>query len=771
MSEEERPEENTTPIVVNEEEAPRYTTPPEVAGGLKAVISSLQHTQKEMGIFSGMKTLLKMNQLEGLDCPGCAWPDPAHRSAAEFCENGAKAVVDEATSKRVEPHFFAEHTIGELRKKSGRWLNAQGRITTPMILKEGSQNYEPLSWEAAFELIADELASLESPDEAVFYTSGRTSNEAAFLYQLFVRIFGTNNLPDCSNLCHESSGVGLTETIGIGKGTVLLEDFSKADAIFIFGQNPGTNHPRMMTALQEAARAGTKIVAVNPLREPGLTRFKHPQEISGIIGKGTDLATLYLQVKPNGDVALLKGIMKEMLEQEAANPGKIFDQKFIEERTAGFEAFKEDLEKTDWEEILAHSGLTREEIRAAAAIEIESKATIACWAMGLTQHKNGVANVQEVVNFLLLRGQIGKPGAGACPVRGHSNVQGDRTMGIWERPSKEFLDRLEESFDFQAPRSHGYDVVHAIEAMEQKKVGVFVALGGNFLSAAPDTNYTARALQSCGLTVQISTKLNRSHLYGGRRALILPCLARTELDEGEKGPQFVSVENSMGIVHRSQGHLPPASRALMSEPAIIAALAAATFPRLKRQTPPVPWLRWARDYDQIRDAIAATIPGFEFFNRRVRKPGGFLLPNGPREGTFTTPSGKAHFSVHAIPHHSLKKGELMMMTIRSHDQFNTTVYTDNDRYRGIKSGRRVVLLHRDELETLGLKEGQKVDLKSTYSGETRVAPDFAVLPYNIPRGTAATYFPETNVLIPLEEKAHRSHTPASKSIIITLHPR
>jgi molybdopterin-dependent oxidoreductase alpha subunit len=755
-------------IASDADEDPQVGAPSKVAGGIPAVVSTMQHAARKMGVVRGAKTLLQVNQKGGFDCPGCAWPDPKDRSMVEFCENGAKAVADEATKRRVTPDFFAEHAISELQERSGRWLNAQGRLSHPVVRHEGSDHYESISWDDAFAMVAEELNTLDSPDEAVFYTSGRTSNEAAFLYQLFVREYGTNNLPDCSNMCHESSGVGLSEVIGVGKGTVLLEDFDEADAIFVIGQNPGTNHPRMLTALQSAARKGATIVSINPMRETGMVRFKHPQEVSGIIGKGTPLASLHLQVRINGDVALLKGIMKEMLEAEDERPGEVLDLAFIDEYTAGFEAFADDLRQESWEDIVKDSGVERDQIREAADIAIESDALIACWAMGLTQHENGVANIQEVVNFLLMRGQIGKPGAGACPVRGHSNVQGDRTMGIWDRPDAEFLDRLGERFDFDPPREHGLDTVHAIEAMHEGRAKVFVAMGGNFLSASPDTNHTAEALQNCDLTVQISTKLNRSHLLTGKRALILPCLGRTERDVQASGEQFVTVENSMGVVHQSRGKWPPASEHLLSEPAIVARMAQHTLADSKSGSSHGAWHHVLDGYDHIRDAIEDVIDGFDNYNERVRQPGGFVLPNSARERRFDTQNGKANFTVHPIPEHRLADGELLMMTIRSHDQFNTTVYSNDDRYRGIKGGRRVVMLNARDIEEMGLEEGQKVDLINEHGGRERVAPGFVVVPYDLPRRSAGTYFPEANVLVPVDSFAARSFTPASKSVVIRL---
>ena len=720
-----------------------------------------------MGLVRSVRTLAQVNQKDGFDCPGCAWPDPdGERTHTEFCENGAKAVAEEATTRRVTPEFFEQWSVAELSRKSDFWLGKQGRLTHPMVLRRASNHYEAISWEDAFAMIAAELNALDSPDQAVFYTSGRTSNEAAFLYQLFVRQFGTNNLPDCSNMCHESSGSALTETIGVGKGTVTLEDFELAEAIFIIGQNPGTNHPRMLTALQAAKRNGCRIVHINPLPETGMSRFKHPQHARDVLGRGTQLADLFLQVRINGDVALLKGIMKEMLEEEARRPGTVLDQQFIEEHTAGFDDFARALGEVSWDAITGQSGVARESLRDAARIMIESDRTICCWAMGLTQHKNAVANIQEIVNLLLLRGQIGKPGAGACPVRGHSNVQGDRTMGIWERPTAAFLDQLANAFDFDPPRHHGFDTVESIKAMHDGRAKIFFALGGNFLSATPDTEYTARALQRCRLTAHVSTKLNRAHLITGEQALILPCLGRTERDVQSSGEQFVSVENSMGVVHASRGTLAPASPVLRSETAIVAALARATLGARSL----IDWPSMAADYDRIREKIARVVPGFDDYNRRVRTPGGFYLPNLARERRFTTATGKANFTVHELPDRDLAPGQFLMMTIRSHDQFNTTIYGLDDRYRGVHNERRIVFLNAQDIEAHGLAAGQVVDLTSHFEGEQRTARRFIVVPYSIPRRCAATYFPETNVLVPIGSVADKSNTPASKSVVITIHP-
>ena len=749
---------------------PLGTRPPSsVAGGIPAIVQSMKFALGEAGVIRGTRLLARLNQVEGFDCPGCAWPDPDHhRSAFEFCENGAKAVAEEGTSARITSDFFARHSIKELSQESDHWLGKQGRLTQPMLLKAGATHYQPIGWDEVFALIGSELRALASPGEAIFYTSGRTSNEAAFLYQLFVREFGTNNLPDCSNMCHESSGNGLMETIGIGKGTVKLDDFEKAQVILIAGQNPGTNHPRMLTALQAAKRAGAKIIGVNPLREAGLIAFKHPQEALRLLGPGTQLSDLFLQIRINGDVALLQGLGKCVIEAGAV------DEAFVRDRTEGFLALAESLRNLNWADIEAGCGLTEAQIREAARLLIENERIIVCWAMGLTQHQNAVDNVREVVNLLLLRGAIGKPGAGVCPVRGHSNVQGDRTMGIYEKPSPAFLDALDKATGIVAPRAHGFDTVETLHALHAGKAKVFFAMGGNFLSATPDTEYTAAALRTARLTAQVSTKLNRSHLITGATALILPCLGRTEEDSGH----FVTTENSMGVVQMSRGRVPPASEHLLSEPDIVARLAEATLQGRAKVR-----YRWlAEDYDRIRDLIAQVIPGAEKYNERVRTPGGFYLPNGPRDGTFPTETGRAKFTVHPLPRQKLRKGELLMMTVRSHDQYNTTIYGLEDRYRGLKGDRRVVLVNADDLREQGLKDGQTVNISShftpqgTQSGspqgteEVRTVRRFTTVAYDIPRGCACTYFPETNALVPSRHVAHTSNTPASKSVVITLEP-
>ncbi len=739
--------------------------PPDAAAGLKAALVSARFA-RPIGAMRAVRTLRLLNQIGGFDCPGCAWPEPKdHRSAFEFCENGVKHVADEATRLRVDAGFFEAHSVASLAARGDEWLNAQGRLTEPMVLREGQDHYVPISWDDAFALLAEELRALPSPDDAVFYTSGRTSNEAAFLYQLFARMLGTNNLPDCSNMCHESSGTGLGEVIGIGKGTVRLEDFAVADAVFVVGQNPGTNHPRMLIALAEAAKRGCKIVAINPLPEPGLVRFSNPQDYAGLLSRGTPIATMLLQLRVGSDMALFRGIGKAMLEAEDAHGG-VLDRAFIAEYTDGFEAYAAAARAARWEDIEAETGLSRREVHEAAQVAMRSERTIFCWAMGLTQHKHSVATIQEVVDVALLRGNVGRPGAGLCPVRGHSNVQGDRTMGIGEKMPDAFLDRLGRAVGFEPPRPHGYDTVGAIEAMIAGKVRVFFAMGGNFLSATPDTDRVAEGLARCRLTVHVATKLNRSHVTPGKRALLLPCLGRTERDEQETGPQFVTVENSMGMVHTSEGRNEPASRELLSEPAIVARMAKAT---LGNGT--VDWEALATDYDRIRSLIAEVVEGAHDYNRRVREPGGFYLPNGARERVFKTKTGKARFTAHEVPRLELAPGQLLMMTIRSHDQFNTTVYTQDDRYRGISGSRRVVFMNEADVAELGFAPGEVVDLVSHFEGERRIAERFAIVPFSIPRRCVATYFPEANPLVPLGSYADKSRTPTSKSVVVTLRKR
>ncbi|MFH8785633.1 FdhF/YdeP family oxidoreductase [Streptomyces roseoverticillatus] len=743
------------------QDAPDVTAPQHAAAGLPAVAHSLRMAHQQMGARRTALTLLKVNQKDGFDCPGCAWPEPDKRHAAEFCENGAKAVAEEATLRRVTPDFFARHTVTDLAGRSGYWLGQQGRLTQPMYLAEGSDTYEPVSWERAFGIIAEDLAALSSPDEAVFYTSGRTSNEAAFLYQLFAREFGTNNLPDCSNMCHESSGSALSETIGIGKGSVLLEDLYKADLIIVAGQNPGTNHPRMLSALEKAKHGGTKIITVNPLPEAGLERFKNPQNARGLAGGGTALTDLFLQIRLGGDQALFRILNRLVLETEGA-----VDTGFIDEHTHGFDDFRRTALTADWDETLRATGLSRAEIEQALAMILASKRTIICWAMGLTQHKHAVPTIKEVVNLLLLRGDIGRPGAGVCPVRGHSNVQGDRTMGIFERPAPAFLDALEKEFGFTPPREHGLDVVRAIRALRDGHAKVFFAMGGNFVSATPDTEVTEAAVRRARLTVHVSTKLNRSHVVTGARALILPTLGRTERDRQAGGEQFVTVEDSMGMVHASRGGLKPASPHLLSEPAIVCRLAR----RVLGKNSTTPWEDFEQDYGTIRDRIARVIPGFEDFNTRVAHPGGFTLPHAPRdERRFPTTTGKANFTASPVEYPHAPEGRLLLQTLRSHDQYNTTIYGLDDRYRGIKNGRRVVLVNPDDAAELDLADGSYADLVSEWTdGTERRTAGFRVVHYPTARGCAAAYYPETNVLVPLDHTADTSNTPASKSLVVRI---
>ena len=755
-----------------EPERPTLGHVPAAAGGVPAIVSSMRHALGQAGLVRGTRELLLLNQKHGFDCPGCAWPDPDDkRELTEFCENGAKAVAEEATTRRATPELFAAHSVSELATWSDYEIGKAGRLTHPMWLRPGATHYETISWDDAFRLIARELNALASPNEAVFYTSGRTSNEAAFLYQLFVRMYGTNNLPDCSNMCHESSGVALNEVLGVGKGTVSLEDFDHADCIVIIGQNPGTNHPRMLTTLEQAALRGAAIISINPLFEAGVRAFKHPQKFWRWFGRGTPLASLHLPVRVNGDIAVLKGIMKELLAAEAEAPGSVLDRAFIADKTDGFEAFASALSGVSWQDIERESGVTREHIQAAAAILQKSKATICCWAMGLTQQTHGVSAIREVVNLLLLGGHIGRPGAGACPVRGHSNVQGDRTMGIYEKPSKAFISDLSAEFDYAFPEAHGFDTVEAIHAMHDRDAKVLFAMGGNFLSATPDTTYTARALRNTRLTVHVSTKLNRSHLVHGEQALILPCLGRTEIDEQASGPQLVSCENSMSVVQASSGNLPRASNELMSEVAIVCRLAEATFAGDPKRAGKVAWSELATDYDLIRERISRVIAGFEDYNARVRKPGGFYLPNAVRDARrFATATQRARFTVNVLPKLELGADELLLMTIRSHDQFNTTIYGLSDRYRGVSHGRRVVFLNAADVERRGLHHGQWVDLISHHQGQTRLAERFMIVTYEIPVGCAAAYFPETNVLVPARSVVEGSNTPTYKTILITLRP-
>ncbi len=740
--------------------------PESVAVGRTAVRVSLQRALGEMGVVRGVHALTSMNQVEGFDCPSCAWPDPqaGHRSHAEFCENGAKAVSWEATRERVDRAFFATHSVEELRAHSDHELERYGRLTEPMYLARGATHYAPITWDDAFALCAARLKEMPTANRAAFYTSGRASNEAAFVFQLLARRLGTNNLPDCSNMCHESSGAALTETIGIGKGTVNLDDITDhADLIVIVGQNPGTNHPRMLSALEAAKRRGARIISANPLPEAGLVRFKNPQRARGLIGRGTALTDRFLPVRVNGDMAMFAGVNKVLLEREEQNPGTVLDRAFIDEYCDGFDDACQGWRELEWPVIEAASGLSRRQIEDVARDVMMATSVIVCWAMGITQHRNAVATIREIVNFLLLRGNIGRAGAGPSPIRGHSNVQGDRTMGIWEKMPDSFLDRLHDEFGFEPPREHGYDTVETIRAMRDGQIDVFVALGGNFVAATPDTAVTEAAMSRCRLTVHVATKLNRSHLVHGSEALILPCLGRTERDRQTSGEQFVTVEDSMSMVHQSRGRLEPGSPQLRSEVAIVTGLGEALFGH------DLGWPDMSSDYRVIRRHIEKVVPGFERFEERIATPGGFVLPRGPHDSrTFNTATGKARFTRNSLDTLEVPEGHLILQTLRSHDQFNTTVYGLDDRYRGIEGGRRVVFVNEADLAQRGLRDGDNVDLVSVYGDGERRARTFRVVAYPTPRGCAAAYFPEANVLVPLDSTAITSNTPTSKSIIIRL---
>jgi molybdopterin-dependent oxidoreductase alpha subunit len=754
---------------VNETDDLEISQPAEAAAGLDAVASSVKAVAGKMGLIRGARGLLKLNQKGGIDCQSCAWPDPEERSFNEYCESGAKALADEATTKTIGREFFARYTVDELSRKTDHWLNAQGRIAEPLILREGRRNYEPISWDEAFNVIASTLNSLASPDEAIFYTSGRTSNEAAFLYQLFVRQFGTNNLPDCSNMCHESTSVALAESIGIGKATVRLEDFEKTDLVIVIGQNPGTNAPRMMTSLAAAKAAGAKMIAVNPLREAGLTAFRDPnpqhgRPLSILGGKPVKLADLHLPVRIGGDMAFLKGVMKCLLERERAESGTVFDHEFIAAFTNGYEELVAALDATRWEGIHAASGLERPDFDQAAEMIASARSFITCWAMGITQHTEAVATIQDIVNLHLLLGSIGRPGAGLCPVRGHSNVQGDRTMGIWEKMNPVFRANLEREFAFTAPIEDGLNTVESIDAMSDGQAKVFFALGGNFSAASSDTSAVESALRKCDLTAQVITKLNRTALVPGRVSLILPCLGRSEIDRQTSGEQFVSTESTMLNVQMSKGIFEPASEHLRSEPWIVARLAQATL----GDRSSVDWEVLIGDYDLIRERIERVVPGFENFNARVREAGGFYLPNPAREREFATASRKAVFRSSELKPMRLERGRLMLTTIRSHDQFNTTVYGFDDRYRGINGSRRVILMNAVDIVDRGLSPGEKVDITSYFEDGERQLRGFTVVEYEIPRDCAAAYFPEANPLVPLKSFAKRSGTPTSKCIVISV---
>ncbi|WP_426596022.1 FdhF/YdeP family oxidoreductase [Cellulomonas sp. McL0617] len=744
----------------------RVEPPESWAVGLPGVTSAMSYALGDLGPSRTLRLLSRVNQKDGFDCMSCAWPDPGHRARAEFCENGARAVTWEATTLTVPTEFWAAHSLTELASRSEYWLGQQGRLVEPVHKAAGSDHYEPISWASALRLVASKLNGLDSPDQAAFYTSGRTANETAFVYQLFVRAFGTNNLPDCSNMCHESTGTAMLETLGIGKSTIAYDDFEKADLIIVMGQNPGTNHPRMLNALEDAKRAGAAIVSVNPLPEAGLRRYKNPKTVRGIVGRGTDMADQFLQIRSGGDMALLQHLSRRVLEAESRNPGTVLDHEFLSEHTLGLDELRAHLDQLDQDEVLAATGLTLEEMDELADRYLAAECVIITWAMGITQHRKGVDTIKEIVNLLLLRGNIGKPGAGASPIRGHSNVQGDRTMGIWERMPDRFLDALAAEFSFEPPRRHGLDSVQSIEAMRRGEIKVWFALGGNLVAAISDTAAAEAAMRGTELTVQVSTKLNRSHVVTGAEALILPTLGRTDVDLQESGPQFLSVEDSVCAVHATHGAVPPVSDMLLSEVSIVTRLARAVL----GDDGPIDWAGFERSYDTIRSSISRVVPGFEDFNERIRHRGGFVLPNGPRDSrTFATSTGKAMITVNDLVPVECPPGRLILQTIRSHDQFNTTTYSLNDRYRGIHGGRDVVFVNPADLLELGLSDGQRVDLHSEWPGEPdRVLRHQRVVAYPTSRGCAAAYFPEANVLVSLSSTALGSNTPVSKAVIVRL---
>ena len=738
------------------------------AVGIPAILNSMGPALRDMGPLRTAQLMTSMNQKGGFDCMSCAWPDPDHRTPAEFCENGAKAVTWEATPVTVPRSFFAQNSIDDMLGISEYELGLLGRLTEPMYRAKGATHYVPVSWTDAISIVADKLNSLASPDEATFYTSGRTANETAFAYQLFVRAFGTNNLPDCSNMCHESTSLALNEVIGVGKSTIAYEDFGKSDLIIVMGQNPGTNHPRMLTALEQAKRNGATIIGVNPLPEAGLIRYKNPQKVRGIIGHGTALADQYLQIRSGGDMALLQATSKRVLDAEAAAPGTVLDHSFLADHSVGLDEFRAHIANLDEAAVLAATGLSTDELDEFAARYLAADRVIITWAMGLTQQKKSVETLKELINLLLLRGNIGKPGAGASPIRGHSNVQGDRTMGIWEQMSEEFIDALGREFSFEPPREHGADSVATVEGLRDGAIKVFFALGGNFVSAISDTAVAEAAMRGAEMTVQVSTKLNRSHAVIGDEALILPTLGRTEIDLQATGPQFLSVEDSVCAVHATHGRVAPVAPGILSEVAIVARLAQATI----GDRYGIDWVGFERDYDLIRDHISRVVPGFESFNEDVRRKGGFILPNGPRdERRFDTAAGKAIITVNELEHLERPAGRLILQSMRSHDQFNTTIYSLNDRYRGVKNGRDVIFVNPDDLTELGLSDGQRVDIISEWPGEPdRELLNYRVVSYPTARGCAAAYYPEANVLVPLASAADESMTPVSKAIIVRLEP-
>ncbi|MDN6873769.1 FdhF/YdeP family oxidoreductase [Pseudomonas citronellolis] len=731
------------------------------AGGWGALKATATAVREQMDTLKAPITLMRTNQPDGFDCPGCAWPDKEHRSTFQFCENGAKAVTWEATSKRVTPEFFASHPVASLLHRSDYELEDLGRITHPLVYDRASDTYQPIEWETAFARIGEILRGLK-PDEVEFYTSGRASNEAAYLYQLFAREYGTNNFPDCSNMCHEPTSVGLPRSIGIGKGTVSLDDFEACELIISIGHNPGTNHPRMMGTLHEASRRKVPIMVFNPLRERALERFADPQDMIEMATYGsTRIASSYFMVKAGGDAAAIKGIMKALLEIEDSLGGAL-DYAFIKQHTVGFDALVADLHATQWPDIEAASGLKKSDLEMVAAAYAKSNATIVTYGMGITQHNEGTANVRLICDLLMLRGNFGKPGAGICPLRGHSNVQGNRTVGITEKPSSAFLGKIEQVLGFKPPAQHGHDAVQAMQAMIDGTAKALICLGGNFAVALPDPGQCFPAMGKLELSVHIGTKLNRTHLLVGKHSFLFPCLGRTELDVQETGPQSVTVEDSMSMVHASAGKLKPASDVLLSEPAIVAGMANATLPDSK-----VPWLELVADYDRIRDLIEKTVPGFDDFNARIRVPGGFRMPLPPTERKWDTPSGKAEFFVFPGLHEDkVVEGEdvLRLVTIRSHDQYNTTIYALDDRYRGVFGRRDVLFMNPDDLAARGLEHGDLVDIETITAGRKLRYEKITAIEYKIAAGSVAAYYPEANRLVPLDYIDVDSGTPSYKSV-------
>jgi molybdopterin-dependent oxidoreductase alpha subunit len=743
------------------------------AGGWGAIASTAKHLLKSENVAKNIKNLLNTNQDKGFDCPGCAWGEKDEPGRVRFCENGAKAVNWEATSRRVTSDFFKQFSVRWLKKQSDYFLEEQGRLSEPMRYDAVLDKYVPITWQAAFELIAQQLKQLDNPNQAEFYTSGRASNEAAFLYQLFVRRFGTNNFPDCSNMCHEASGYALKQSIGVGKGTVTLDDFEQADAIFVFGQNPGTNHPRMLDTLSQAARRGTKIVTFNPLKERGLERFSNPQSVGDMLmGNATTITSHYFTPNLGGDMAAVRGMVKILNEQHKASDESVFDLEFIKKHTQGLDDYLAEVESTKWHHITEQSGLSHTEIANAAKLYRSSNNVIFTWAMGITQHKHSVATIQEMANLQLLFGQIGKVGAGLCPVRGHSNVQGDRTMGITEKPTDEFLTKLASVFNFKPPKEPGHNTVQAIQSMLLGQSKVFIALGGNFVAATPDTELTQQALSQCELTVNIATKLNRTHLYPGKESLILPCLGRTDIDMQDGKPQSVTVEDSFSMVHASQGVVESDTMMMKSEPAIIAGIADATVGKS-----PIDWLAVINDYDQIRALIGQTLPEFEHFNDRLNAPGGFYLGNAAAQRSWATPSKKAKLFVNSLPENIVSQTQrgmtqnkvFVLQTLRSHDQYNTTIYGFEDRYRGISGERTILMMNEQDIKNLGLHEGGLVDIEALWPDQKqRIVTGFTLVPYDIPQGNVASYFPEANPLVALSSYGDCSFTPTSKSIAVVV---